>query len=565
VKRAALLTLLYAGLTTIMAAPWSLHPASRVLLDAPDTHVFLWTLGWDAHAFLNQPFSIFDANIYHPLPNTLAYSENLIGSAFIAAPIIWMTGNTVLAMNLVALLSCLLCGAGTYLLARRLGIGVIGAVLSGVVFAFAPARFFRMSQIHLTTVQWIPFALAYLHAYLETGRARDLRIAIAFATLQVLTAGHGAVFLATAVLALAVYRVALGEPLAVLKRAKDVGITGLLLLVPALLMMLPYRRVQQEMGLRRSLENWTVTPESFLASPSHVHQYVLGWLSSIRFNDAATAFLFPGILPVLLALAAFAPRAVARMRSTTTAVPGLDGRAGTRARLRRNHALFYGALAVLSILLIVDRPFGLWPWVYWWPGMNFIRVPSRFMILTMMCLAVLAGIGFDRIAARWTMPVRRAAGVAVALLLLLEFTAYPFSGVPYTLPAPAIERWLATRPTPFAVAEVPLASPRNAGPFERMQTASMLHSMAHWQKTVHAFSSFRAPLHEKLYWELTHFPDEQSVKSLRELGVTYIVVHTELYSPEEWAAVEPRLADFPGIRLEHQEGAGRVYAVLPAP
>ena len=62
----------------------------------PDAHLYMWTLGWDAYAFLHQPLHIFDANIYHPYANTLAYSENLIGSAFFAAPIIWLTGNIVL-------------------------------------------------------------------------------------------------------------------------------------------------------------------------------------------------------------------------------------------------------------------------------------------------------------------------------------------------------------------------------------------------------------------------------------------------------------------------------------
>ena len=87
-----------------MSLPFSLSPGSQVLADLPDTHLFIWTLAWDAHAFLHQPLHIFDANIYYPFANTLAYSENLIGSAFFAAPIIWLTGNVVLAMNLTALI-----------------------------------------------------------------------------------------------------------------------------------------------------------------------------------------------------------------------------------------------------------------------------------------------------------------------------------------------------------------------------------------------------------------------------------------------------------------------------
>ena len=82
-----------AVLTFLMALPFSLSPGSQVVADLPDTHLYIWTLAWDAYAFLHQPLHIFDANIYHPFANTLAYSENLIGSAFFAAPIIWLTGN----------------------------------------------------------------------------------------------------------------------------------------------------------------------------------------------------------------------------------------------------------------------------------------------------------------------------------------------------------------------------------------------------------------------------------------------------------------------------------------
>ena len=64
------------------------RPGETVFGDNPDTHFFLWTLAWDAHAFVRQPFSIFDANIYYPNRLTLAYSENQIGSA-----IIEVTGN----------------------------------------------------------------------------------------------------------------------------------------------------------------------------------------------------------------------------------------------------------------------------------------------------------------------------------------------------------------------------------------------------------------------------------------------------------------------------------------
>ena len=103
----------------------------------------------------------------------------------------------------------------------------------------------------------------------------------------------------------------------------------------------------------------------------------------------------------------------------------------------------------------------------------------------------------------------------------------------------------------------------NLSAFERQETAYMIHSTAHWQKTVHGYSGWRTALHGQLYSKMQAFPDETSVASLSDLGVTYIVVHTDLYPPGEWDRVEERLRAFSSrLRLEHVEGAGRVYSLL---
>ena len=90
----------------------------------------------------------------------------------------------------------------------------------------------------------------------------------------------------------------------------------------------------------------------------------------------------------------------------------------------------------------------------------------------------------------------------------------------------------------------------------------MLHSTAHWQKTIHGWSGLQPPRHLTLDHQLTHFPDEDSLRSLMQFGVDYIVVHPDLYPPGEWAQVERRLADFQGrIELRHADDTGRVYAL----
>jgi hypothetical protein len=395
-------------------------------------------------------------------------------------------------------------------------------------------------------VQWIPFALASLHAYFDSGRRRDLRLAAAFFTLQVLSSGHAAVFLVLAMGGLLVWKVSGGTPVDPLRRLRDLGVTGALLLVPSALMYLPYQAVQREVGLRRSLENWAVTPGSFLAAPTHVQAALLSLLPGPRILDTASAYLFPGFIPLLLAVTALVALLLRRVH--------VNSRPGA--------IVFYGVLALVCVWLSIGPPLGLWPLVYWLPGMSFIRVPSRFTVLAVLGLAIVAGAGYDWLAGRVAPRRRRAFAAAVTVLLVVEFAAIPLEVTPNRIDIPLADRWLAGRPAPFAVAEVPLPDPLRADPFERRQTLYMLHATAHWQKTVHGYSGIRAPVHDRLYVLLRSFPDEESLNELDRLEVRYIVVHTELYPPGEWEQVSERVDRYGHrLQLEHVAGTGRVYSL----
>ncbi|MFN7978476.1 MAG: hypothetical protein U0P30_10085 [Vicinamibacterales bacterium] len=544
----ALVVLAFAVLTVVMAAPWSLHPASRVVTDNPDTHLFLWTVGWNTHALLAQPLHIFDANIFAPMPNTLAYSENAIGSLPFAAPVIWATGDLVLALNVVLLSACALCGVGAYVLGRRLGMAAPAAFVCGVVFAFAPTRFYRMSQLHQNTVQWIPFTLAFLHTYLEGGRARDLRIALALFTLQALTSGHGAVFLVVAIAVLATYHLLRGTPVALIRRLRDVGVTGALLLVPAALLLLPYRRARADVGLDRTFDAWNIAPESFIASPTHVHQWLLSLVTDRPVNDLANAFLFPGYLAVILAIVALWPANLRRADDAETT--------------RRRHAWGYALLAFVSVLFFVGGPLAIWPWVRAWPGFSFIRVSSRFITLTTLALAVLAGFGTERLLRGRSPRVALGATTTLILLLLGEYSTHPFTGNPFTMPRPAIVAWLAAQPGDKRVAEVPVPRAANAGAYERFETAAMLHSTVGWWPTIHGYSGTRPERHDQVYRAMNTFPDAASLDALRSLGVTHVIAHRPLYPPERWSELQARAHEATGLRLVHEEADGAVFSLI---
>ena len=114
----------------------------------------------------------------------------------------------------------------------------------------------------------------------------------------------------------------------------------------------------------------------------------------------------------------------------------------------------------------------------------------------------------------------------------------------------------------MVIAEVPLPDSRDLNRRERRQTLFMLHSTAHWQKTVHGYSGIRPPQYDDLYRALLRFPDDDSLAKLHALGVTHVVVHPELYEPGEWTEVNARLAAFAArLRLLREEDGGRAYAL----
>jgi hypothetical protein len=632
VRRAALVGLLYLALTVALLVPFSLHLGTRAMSPGSDWDFTLWVFAWDVHSFVHQPWHIFDANIMAPLPNTLGYEENAIGSALMVAPVIWITHNVLLAANLAALLTIPLSGLGVYLLARKLRISEAGAVLAGLVFALEPPRFFRLEQFHVTSIQWIPFCLAFLHDYLDHGRRRDLWLALAFFSVQAVSSGHGTAFLLITIVALLAYRLLLGEPVAAWRRLRDFGVAGVLLLTPALLIYLPYHRAQADAGLERTLLGWYTAPASFLATPSRIDSALVTYYP-LWLQDSPNAYLFPGYLVLLfLAIAPFFGRRTPATRSRTRwlhrGAAALDvvaagyliaaigfawlgihrlvagdtvilsvhhlsrlwviaGVAGAlrvfltpwvafevhprtwwnrlqrwRQANRRNAVLFYGLLALFGCALLIGPPFGLWQLVYWIPPLSFIRAPLRFSLLVVLGLAVLTGFALDRSTSRLSRRGRTLVASILAVLFVIEFAAIPISGTETTMDVPSIDRWLDTQPKPFTIAEVPIATPSDVSRFNAESARYMVHSTAHFQKTVMGFTGVLPLDHAILFDELSRFPEEAGLHHLAALHVTYVVVHGEDYAPDALQRLDSEIRQVGSwLTLVHAEGRSRVYAL----
>jgi hypothetical protein len=530
----ALIAALFAALTIVMTWPVGLSPAGVRMGGGADPSLYVWTIGWVTHALSTAPWAVFDANIFYPYPNTLAYSENLIGSGLLALPIMWTTHDPLMATNLVAVLSVFLCAVGGYYLGRTLGLSREGAFLCGLIFAFAPPRFARLSQLHLA-VHWVPFGLAFLHRYLVDPQPRHLRWALVLLSLQALTSGHGAALLLLGGLIMTLVQVVYGwrPSLAILRHT---GLPGVIALAPAALAFIPYWLARRDVPLERVYDDVGITWSSYISSPTYVHQAILARLPAWEWlTQAPDAYLFPGILTLFLT-------AVAVFRRPT-----------------RDIWVFL-LMTLVTWWITVGPPLSPWQWIYWMPGFNFIRVPSRFTLLGMLGLAVVAGFGFDRLARQWPRSRRRLAAAGVAVLCIGEFAMMPVDARPFTIDIAAVDRWLDTQPKPFAIAEVPVSASPDDSRRADVATQYMLHSLAHHQRTVFGYSGAEPETYRPLYDALIGFPSDESIRKLLDLKVTFVVVHLEYFTEEYRPEYLARLAAFHHrLDLAHEAGLGRVY------
>ena len=99
-------------------------------------------------------------------------------------------------------------------------------------------------------IQWVPFASPSCIRIWTAAAAAICALAALFFSLQALSSGHGAVFAAVAGAALiAAVASRSVSRVDIVRRVRDLGVTGAVLLLPSLLVTLPYLAVQREMQL----------------------------------------------------------------------------------------------------------------------------------------------------------------------------------------------------------------------------------------------------------------------------------------------------------------------------
>ena len=525
---------LFAALAILETWPLATNPAHLSRNDNADTELNEWVLAWDVHQAVHDPLHLYDANIFYPEHDTLAYSESMIVQAAMGAPLLWLGASPVLTYNLLLLLGFTLTGWAMCLVVARWTGDWIAGLASGVFMAFNAHVLTRLPHMQIQHVEFFPLALLSLDLLLTDPRLRHAVWLAVWYTLQALTSVYLLVFVAVALVVAALARPEdwLGRrgrrlwPFAALAAG---------LAAAALLPYLwPYWVAFHDQGLSRTvadIQKYAASWRDYLSTPAN-YDYQL-W-SHRWFSGTA---LFPGWAALILAGVAVAGGVAFRDR---------------RARM----CLAFGVCGVA--LSFGGRLPGYVLLYRFVPIFRGIRAPARFGYLGIVAVAVLAGFGTALLRRRLTNgTVRALASAAILIVAVMETLAAPIYYSPFDH-IPAIYGRL--RHAPHAiVAEFPFYS--SVAIFHGGRY--LLDSTRNWRPMLNGYSGFVPGSYDRHFEALRSFPSASSVGALQAAGVTDIFVRLWKYNPTDVA----RMDRSPGLHLVTVDAGDDIalYAVKPVP
>ena len=299
----------YLAITIAATWPLALGLGRDVAWDLGDSVLNMWILAWDCKQILailggdlSRLATFFDANIFHPAPLTLAYSEHLIPQALQILPVYLISDNPILCYNLVFLSTFVLSGLGMYLLVRELTGNALAGFVAGLLFAFAPYRLPQSSHVQVLSSQWMPFVFYGLTRYFETRRVRALVWASVALVAQNLSCGYYLLYFSPFAGLYAVWEVWRRGLLRDRQTWSRLLAAGVLVVAATAPFLLPYAQLRNEVwGARTIAEVSRFSADVYSYATAFSEQRLWGGVAQAY--PKAEGELFPGAIPLLLAIA----------------------------------------------------------------------------------------------------------------------------------------------------------------------------------------------------------------------------------------------------------------------
>jgi hypothetical protein len=560
-RRNGIAAALYAALFLASLYPQSLRPWDTVAYigDSLDTVYFM---AWNAHQVVRDPLHLFDANILHPHREAMTLAGHRILPGLLAAPVIGLTGNPILAYNVVLAVAYLLAAMAGRRLAGIFGIDPLGAWTAGALYAFNTYQVNEAPRADLLFHGFTALALGELMIFLKTGELRRAWRSAGLMLLQGLASTYLLLYGAL-LLVLVTAGALLARPRSIGPRLAGLVPPALAAAVLFLPFVLPHLRSSQTYGFARDAPEGVDLKHYVSTLPTNLVYGEIG--ARVRPQQKGPHFV--GFVSLGLALLAV----LAHRRMSAPAGALVSPRTWVPAA---------AALAALLVALSLGRQAMVWghdlgPGPYRLlhlavPGFQYIRIPERLGLLAMLFVALLVGQALTFLRASGPRVAATAAVLAVAVPLE-HLSPLPLTErIPVWGDVPAVYRWLA-RDTARAVAEVPI----HGEGLIRKETLEEYFSTYHFKPIIHGYVSYPPLLSVVLRRAAAEFPSESSLQALQRVGVDTVIVHhgrpgaqglEEAVARERAAGRLASVARFSGPSARAYQGtADEVLRLVPAP
>ena len=490
----------------------------------PDVYLTMWIVNWPVQALLSAPWELVNAPIFHPAHYAQGYTEHMVGVLPVTLPAYLFSRNPIFTHQFLLLMTFVLSAVTMAALIRFWTGSLLGAIVGGAVFAFAPWRFKYAQHIQLLVTFYVPLAVLFSSRYLLRGRRRDLLAAGVALGSQALSS-YALVYPLFAALIPFWFVHWLGV------RAPLRRLVGLALMAAAVTALLAVATIPQiavrQFGMSDIMRYWNPSESAPLSGTA-----LATWIDP-------GALQFPGYVPAALALAGILVLGVPSRGSLR-----LSGRVIVVSMMA-----FVAPLVVLSLGPSTEWLAWLWRVV---PGLAQYRHAWRFSLLSSFAVGVLAGGAvavIDNAVRTWRSPVRLLAHavVWVATLALVVHSEQRRHALTIPLmrlrPVPPVYQWLTEQPHDAspALLELPagMAAPRGK---RYADPEYVFWSLYHNVPLINGYAGY-APANYPLVLNLAaQLPSADALETLRRLtGVRWIVVHLRKLTPGErkrWESAE---------------------------
>lgn len=509
--------LLFLFATLAMTFPVCARLTTHLAGSGGDGWVYLWNHWWVAHALRTPGQSLFHTqHLYYPEGVGLYTTTLTLVNCFAGLPL-QRIGGPLLASNVLFLLSFWLAGYGAYRLIRYL-VGETGpAVVGGLAFAFCPyMTAHALGHFNLICVGWTPlFLLAFIRSLREPGW-RQPAAATLFLVVQLYSEfilGIFAIMLALGWLGL--------ELLQYRKAGWERGLVGRVaaIFVGAGLTLVPYfLAANQDRGVKElvSRASWFGANDQSSPLVGFFVPSVLNPIWAERVRPLTSQFsgtpadntVYVGWIVLLLASLGLVVnrRKVTHRNAALLAV--LFAAVSLGPTLHFVRAPVLNVFTLDGINITPGLPFTLFHFV---PVLRQLRIPTRFIILTALMLAILLASGLAYLTSRPRLahqPTLRLAVTCLAgLLVLVDFWVAPFQTA--SAQVPPIYGRLGQLPRDAAVLDLPFGIRDGLRHFGSIMEESLNYQTVHERPTLTGYISRMPDSVLKRY---------QSIPLLRELA-----------------------------------------------